>query len=155
MATFDARHTDAADELAVAKARAETLFGALTVGAILALGVAPTAGEIGAFAGAATSGALAPGDLAKLAAAAAWCGGATCAYTIWAQSYGQRGIAPARANLVYTTQPIFSAIFAALLLAEQPTAATCVGGALILAAVASESALLLSEEDRDARPDAP
>ena len=80
--------------------------------------------------------------------AARWAGGLR-----WLRD--ECGIAPARANLVYTTQPIFSAIFAALLLAEQPTAATCVGGALILAAVASESALLLSEEDRDARPDAP
>ncbi|KAH8058619.1 hypothetical protein JL722_5840 [Aureococcus anophagefferens] len=63
---------------------------------------------------------------------------ATCAYTIWAQSFGQRGVAPSRANLIYTSQPVFSALFAFGLLGERPTAATVAGGGLILAAVATE-----------------
>ena len=63
---------------------------------------------------------------------------ATCAYTIWAQSFGQRGVAPSRANLIYTSQPVFSALFAFGLLGERPTAATVAGGGLILAAAATE-----------------
>jgi hypothetical protein len=35
------------------------------------------------------------------------------------QSYGQRVVRPGSANLVYTTQPLFSAFFAAMLLDEQ------------------------------------
>ena len=62
----------------------------------------------------------------------------TCAYTIWAQSFGQRGVTAARANLVYTSQPVFSALFAFGLLHEVPTAATLAGGGLILIAVAAE-----------------
>ena len=67
-----------------------------------------------------------------------WCGAVTCAYTIWAQSFGQRGVTAARANLVYTSQPVFSALFAFGLLHEVPTAATLAGGGLILIAVAAE-----------------
>ena len=44
----------------------------------------------------------------------------------------------ARANLVYTSQPVFSALFAFGLLHEVPTAATLAGGGLILIAVAAE-----------------
>ena len=45
-----------------------------------------------------------------------------------------------RANLVYTSQPVFSALFALALLGERPTPATLLGGGLILAAVAAEVA---------------
>ena len=55
----------------------------------------------------------------------------TCAYTIWAQSFGQRNVRPADANLIYTTQPIFSAIFAAILLDERLGLQGLVGGFII------------------------
>ena len=80
----------------------------------------------------------APDTTAALATAVVWCGAVTCAYTIWAQSFGQRGVTAARANLVYTSQPVFSALFAFGLLHEVPTAATLAGGGLILIAVAAE-----------------
>ena len=80
----------------------------------------------------------APDTTAALATAVVWCGAVTCAYTIWAQSFGQRGVPAARANLVYTSQPVFSALFAFGLLHEVPTAATLAGGGLILIAVAAE-----------------
>jgi drug/metabolite transporter (DMT)-like permease len=47
-----------------------------------------------------------------------WTGWVTCAYTIYAQSYGQRIVGPADSNLIYTTQPLFSSLFAYLLLGE-------------------------------------
>jgi len=78
--------------------------------------------------------------LGALATATLWCGGVTCAYTIWAQSFGQRDVPASRANLVYTSQPVFSALFALALLGERPTPATLLGGGLILAAVAAEVA---------------
>ena len=66
---------------------------------------------------------------------ALWCGTMTCAYTIWAQSFGQKVVRPAQANLVYTTQPIFSAIFAAALLSETLSGQGYLGGAIIGAAL--------------------
>jgi len=77
-------------------------------------------------------------ELLALALATVWCGAMTCAYTIWAQSYGQFDVSPARANLIYTSQPIFSSFFAALLVHETPTPAGLLGGALIIAAVVVE-----------------
>lgn len=74
-------------------------------------------------------------DAPALLGAIIWCGAVTTAYTIYAQSYGQRDVSPARANLIYTSQPIFSALFAFLLVGEQPTLATAIGGSLILGAV--------------------
>lgn len=59
----------------------------------------------------------------------------TCAYTIWAQSFGQKVVRPAQANLVYTTQPIFSAVFAAALLSETLSRQGYLGGAIIGAAL--------------------
>lgn len=47
-----------------------------------------------------------------------WTSWVTCAYTIYAQSFGQRRVSPTEANLIYTIQPIFSACFAWALLGE-------------------------------------
>ena len=55
----------------------------------------------------------------------------TVAYTIYAQSYGQSRVRPATANLIYTTQPICTAIFAWFLLGESLGPAGYIGGSLI------------------------
>lgn len=47
-----------------------------------------------------------------------WTGWVTCAYTIYAQSFGQSRVNPTDANLIYTMQPIFSSLFAYFLLGE-------------------------------------
>lgn len=60
-----------------------------------------------------------------------WTGWVTCAYTIYAQSYGQRRVSPTDANLIYTTQPIFSSLFAWVLLGETLGPAGIAGGAFI------------------------
>ena len=64
-----------------------------------------------------------------------WTGWVTVAYTIYAQSYGQSRVRPTTANLIYTIQPICTAIFAFCLLGETLGPAGFVGGALIGAAV--------------------
>ena len=64
-----------------------------------------------------------------------WTGLVTVAYTIYAQSYGQRRVNPATANLIYTFQPICTAIFAWALLGETLGPAGIVGGGLIGVAV--------------------
>lgn len=60
-----------------------------------------------------------------------WTGWVTVAYTIYAQSYGQRRVKPVTANLIYTFQPVCTAIIAWALLGESLGPAGYIGGALI------------------------
>ena len=60
-----------------------------------------------------------------------WTGWITCAYTIYAQSYGQRKVGPSDSNLIDTTQPLFSSLFAYLLLGETLGPYGYVGATLI------------------------
>jgi len=64
-------------------------------------------------------------------AAILWTGLITSAYTIYAQSYGQRRINPVDSNLIYTTQPLFSSLFAYALLGEKLGVWGWVGAGLI------------------------
>jgi drug/metabolite transporter (DMT)-like permease len=64
-------------------------------------------------------------------AAILWTGWVTVAYTIYAQSYGQRRVQPVTANLIYTFQPVCTAIIAWALLGESLGPAGYFGGALI------------------------
>ena len=66
-----------------------------------------------------------------------WTGWVTCAYTIYAQSFGQKRVNPTDSNLIYTTQPLFSSLFAYFLLGETLgtygyIGASLIGGALWL-----------------------
>ena len=85
---------------------------------------------------AASSGSLSYHSILPAAGAVLWTGWVTCAYTIYAQSYSQRRVGPTSANLIYTAQPIFSAIFAWALLGETLGPAGYGGGTLIAAALA-------------------
>mmetsp|Transcript_43554 Transcript_43554/g.49409 ORF Transcript_43554/g.49409 Transcript_43554/m.49409 type:complete len:462 (+) Transcript_43554:62-1447(+) len=73
---------------------------------------------------------LTPAILAVL-----WTGIVTCAYTIFAQSYGQARISPTEANLLYTIQPLYTAFFGFLLLNEKLGRAGIVGALFIASAV--------------------
>jgi drug/metabolite transporter (DMT)-like permease len=77
--------------------------------------------------------------------ATVWTGLITSAYTIYAQAFGQsrRGVTPTDANLVYTLQPLFTALFAFVLLGETMGPAGVLGGSLIGGAVY----LVASNED--------
>mmetsp|Transcript_38384 Transcript_38384/g.92860 ORF Transcript_38384/g.92860 Transcript_38384/m.92860 type:complete len:305 (-) Transcript_38384:1796-2710(-) len=82
------------------------------------------------------------GQYGTLAASLSWIGLVTIAYTISAQTYGQSRVPPSTANLIYTLQPIFTALLAYLLLGETLSYTGLVGGALIGSAV-----LLVVAED--------
>ena len=64
-----------------------------------------------------------------------WTGIVTCAYTIFAQSYGQARISPTEANLLYTIQPLYTALFGFVLLGEKLGRAGIIGAILIATAV--------------------
>mmetsp|Transcript_51369 Transcript_51369/g.154342 ORF Transcript_51369/g.154342 Transcript_51369/m.154342 type:complete len:508 (-) Transcript_51369:462-1985(-) len=83
------------------------------------------------FGNAISTGALTPDSLLSAAGAILWTGLVTCAYTIYAQSYGQQRVSPTNANLIYTMQPVFSAFFAWTLLGETLGAAGYFGASLI------------------------
>jgi len=64
-----------------------------------------------------------------------WTGSIPVAYTIFAQSFGQTVVPAVTANLIYTTQPFFTAIVAYLLLGERLGTYGYIGGMLIGVAV--------------------
>jgi drug/metabolite transporter (DMT)-like permease len=82
-----------------------------------------------------TDGSISTAAMASAIGAVFWTGWVTCAYTIWAQSYGQARVSPTNANLIYTFQPIFTSLFAYILLGETMGPAGFIGGALIASAV--------------------
>mmetsp|Transcript_20350 Transcript_20350/g.44216 ORF Transcript_20350/g.44216 Transcript_20350/m.44216 type:complete len:539 (+) Transcript_20350:142-1758(+) len=76
-------------------------------------------------------------------AAILWTGWVTCAYTIYAQSFGQRRVNPTDSNLIYTMQPLFSSLFAYFLLGETLgfygyVGATLIGAALLLVTLSDD-----------------
>lgn len=128
-------------ELAACKATFETVLS-IGIVALLWQGDFITRGsaassDIQTFLTAALDGTLSYDDAWGPTAVGAvlWTGWITCAYTNYAQSYGQQRVKPTAANLIYTVQPIFTALFAFLLLGETIGTNGLVGGALILAAV--------------------
>ena len=68
--------------------------------------------------------------------AALWCGAVTCAYTVWAQSFGQRSVTATDANLIYSSQPIWSTAIAFVFLGETFSPVGGVGALIIMAAIA-------------------
>lgn len=61
-----------------------------------------------------------------------WNGLIPSAFTVWAQSFGQRVVQPTTANMIYTMQPLWATAFATVFLQEIITPMTCLGGSLIL-----------------------
>jgi drug/metabolite transporter (DMT)-like permease len=139
-------------KLAQTKAAFETFYSVLTLGALallpallhaspLALDLdwlpnhfSPAA-DLNAFVGAAQEGSVGEAEWAAIGWAGLWCGAMTCAYTIWAQSFGQREVRPVEANLIYTMQPLFSALFAAALLGETMSPQAEAGGLVVVLAL--------------------
>jgi len=154
-------------KLAQTKAAFETFYSFCTLGALaflpallhtspLALDLAwlpshfSPAVDLTVFVCAAQAGSIGRAEWAAIGWASLWCGAMTCAYTIWAQSFGQQKVGPTEANLVYTAQPLFSALFAAALLGETMSPQALVGGAIVV------SALLISlapEQQPGVEPD--
>jgi drug/metabolite transporter (DMT)-like permease len=125
-------------KLAASKATTEAF---LSIGVVTALcmGQLPGGQEISSFFQTLSSGWVS-GDitlttLTPAIGAVVWTGLITCAYTIYAQSYGQARVSPTEANLIYTIQPLFTALFGYFLLGETLGQAGVVGAVLIASAV--------------------
>ena len=138
-------------KLAASKATAETVFSVLLVGGLASLssvlgegsgllGFASTTGKeivnfFSSFKAGLANGSLTFPVLLPAIGAVFWTGWVTCAYTIYAQSFGQSRVSPTSANLIYTFQPIFTALFGWLLLGETMGPSGFIGGAIIAASV--------------------
>jgi len=139
-------------KLAASKATVETILStSLVVGLMSFAGSGVTAGggflafvqesgmEISNFfssiSKSVATGAVPQSAILSALGATLWTGLVTCAYTIFAQSYGQKRVGPSEANLIYSVQPICTALFAFLLLGETMGPAGVVGGIFIGAAV--------------------
>lgn len=121
-------------QLAPRKAASELLLASASLALLLAIPSLPAGGDLRAFG--AELAALSAHDLALLGGAAAWMGAVTTGYTMWAQSYGQSGSVSAPvASLIYSSQPLWSAAFAYLLLGESMGRNEAAGGALIVCAL--------------------
>lgn len=133
--------------LAASKARVEAALSTALAAALFAYGgdgdggaLARISGEVAAYVR--NDGAWPPSVPVVLAVL--WTGWVTCAYTIFAQSYGQARVRnPTAANLIYSSQPLFSAAFAYYLLGETLGTKGVVGAGLI------GSALLLVNEAKN------
>jgi len=128
--------------LAASKATVEAILSIGLVGALLATGsstsidfINETTSEIQNYfvqmQDAISAGDFPPSGSGKALGACLWTGWITCAYTIYAQSFGQQRVNPTDANLIYTMQPVFSAIFAWFLLGESLGTFGYAGAALI------------------------
>ena len=129
-------------KLAASKATVEAILSIGLVGAFLAAGsstsidfINETTSEIQTYfvqmQDAISAGNFPPSGSGKALGACLWTGWITCAYTIYAQSFGQQRVNPTDANLIYTMQPVFSAIFAWILLGESLGTFGYAGAALI------------------------
>lgn len=155
--------TTTAVKLAACKASTETVLSAVSVAAVCALATTSTKGggttvvgdnssplvefftrsgqDCLDFVAAITNdasfmgGGLTTAWLPSILLPVIWTGLVPVAYTIAAQSYGQSRVRPVTANLIYTVQPLGTALFAYLLLHETLGPAGYVGGALIGSAV--------------------
>jgi drug/metabolite transporter (DMT)-like permease len=101
-----------------------------------------------------SSGSVSQAMLLPALGAVLWTGWVSIAYTIYAQSFGQSRVSPTDANLIYTIQPIFTAIFAWVLLGETLGPAGYLGGASIgtavyLVAVSEESGGETDDDEYD------
>jgi len=123
-------------ELASSKATVEASLSGLAIVVLLATGTTETMWSDASLEVSNYLNTLDGSALPSPAAVGAclWTGWITCAYTIYAQSYGQLYVSPTNANLLYTTQPIASSIFAYLLLNETFQLNDYIGATMIVAA---------------------
>jgi drug/metabolite transporter (DMT)-like permease len=74
-------------------------------------------------------------SIEHFAGACLWTGLVTTCYLVFAQSYGQQQVKASDANLIYSLQPLFTAIFAYYMLGETLEPMGFVGGSFIFAGV--------------------
>lgn len=89
-----------------------------------------------AFSEKVSTGTLTPEYIELVSAATVWTGLFGTAYIVYAQNFGQRMVTnPTDANLIYSLQPLFTSVFAFLLLGETMGPTGFLGGSLIGAAI--------------------
>ena len=69
-----------------------------------------------------------------LATTCIWNGAVTTAYTMWAQTFGQKSVRPTQANLVYSSQPVWGLALASLGLGESVDGHALLGCLILLTA---------------------
>lgn len=123
--------------LAASKATTEALLSVVAVSGLCQsnVGGPEVATFFSALVSGWTAGTITLSTLTPAIGAVLWTGLVTCAYTIYAQSFGQARVTPSEANLIYTIQPLFTAFFAYLLLGETLGQAAAAGAVLIALAV--------------------
>ena len=92
-------------------------------------------------------GSISYDTIEHFAGACLWTGLVTTCYLVFAQSYGQQYVKASDANLIYSLQPLFTAIFAYYMLGETLQPMGYVGGALIGAAVYLVASKSLTAEE--------
>eukprot|EP00543_Licmophora_paradoxa_P004242 CAMPEP_0202456414 /NCGR_PEP_ID=MMETSP1360-20130828/13670_1 /ASSEMBLY_ACC=CAM_ASM_000848 /TAXON_ID=515479 /ORGANISM="Licmophora paradoxa, Strain CCMP2313" /LENGTH=373 /DNA_ID=CAMNT_0049076203 /DNA_START=225 /DNA_END=1346 /DNA_ORIENTATION=+ len=92
-----------------------------------------------------SSGTVTLATMTPAIGAVLWTGLVTCAYTIYAQSFGQSRVSATEANLIYTAQPLFTSLFAFFLLGETLGSAG-IGGAIL---IGSALFVVSSDENTD------
>merc|ERR1711982_236350 len=76
-----------------------------------------------------------PAAAAAMLGIIVWNGLATTAFPTWAQSYGQASVSAGTAQVIYTSQPLWSSLFGFLVLGETFSSQGAIGAALTFAAV--------------------
>lgn len=148
-----AQQTPSAVQLAAWKAITETTWSALAIGTVMLLALATTASSTAladssmasfwiqsgqdcldfvATVSSSTSADHPNPNWIPALGAIVWTGLVPVAYTIAAQTYGQRRVRPVTANLIYTLQPVCTALLAYVLLHEQLGPWGYLGGTLIV-----------------------
>ena len=116
-------------------ARAKEASRLIYSSAVLAVGVAVSSDQAGALSAFARSFSEHPEAAAVAMGIVVWNGLVTTAFPTWAQSYGQAAVDAGTAQVMYTSQPLWSALFGFLVLGETFSEQGVVGAGLMLAAV--------------------
>eukprot|EP00904_Undaria_pinnatifida_P007480 jgi/Undpi1/3862/HiC_scaffold_16.g07230.m1 len=122
-------HVSKVDTLSLARAKALAELGFSALSVLIAAAIGGQADNFGRFASALASK---PDLLLVFAAVVVWNGALTSAYAMWAQTRGQASVAPSEANLVYSLQPLWSTLFAVVILKESFRGVEAAGAALVL-----------------------
>ncbi|CAM9723524.1 unnamed protein product [Ectocarpus sp. 8 AP-2014] len=122
-------HVSKLDTLSLARAKALSELGLSALSLVVAGFLGGQADNFARFLGALASK---PDLLLVFSAVVIWNGALTTAYAMWAQTRGQASVAPSEANLVYSLQPLWSVLFAAMLLKESFRGVEAAGAGLLL-----------------------
>ncbi|CAM9288585.1 unnamed protein product [Discosporangium mesarthrocarpum] len=125
-------HVSRVETLVLAKAKAWAELGYSLLAVVVA---AVVGGQGDRFTRFAMALAASPELILLLGVAVVWNGAVTTAYAMWAQARGQALVSPSEANLVYSLQPLWSTLFAVLLLKETFGTMQAAGACLLLGAL--------------------